>query len=131
MNTSNVVHAEFRDGAAEAAVRGDPNPPWPRRPYAWYVATVLTAAYTLSYIDRQVLGLLLEPIRRQLNLTDTQVSLLAGSAFALFYVTLGLPLGRLADRTNRRNLILAGVFDGSSHLAPRAGFPPTRAPVRS
>lgn len=88
----------------------DTDPPWPDRKYAWYVAAILTAAYTLSYIDRQVLGLLLEPIRRQLNLSDTQASLLAGSAFALFYVTLGLPIGRLADRTNRRNLILVGVF---------------------
>jgi MFS family permease len=61
-------------------------------------------------IDRQVLGLVLEPIRRDLGLTDTQVSFLVGSAFALFYVTLGVPLGRLADRANRRNLIFAGIF---------------------
>jgi len=110
MNTSNVVRAEFGVGSGQVALQSDSSPPWPGRSYAWYVALVLTAAYTLSYIDRQVLGLLLEPIRRQLDLTDTQVSLLAGSAFALFYVTLGLPLGRLADRTNRRNLIIAGVF---------------------
>jgi len=86
------------------------DPPWPRRRRGWYVAAVLTALYTLSFVDRQMLGLVLEPIRRHLGLTDTQVSLLAGSAFALFYVTLGLPLGRVADRANRRNLILAGVF---------------------
>jgi MFS family permease len=92
-------------------IRGvEADQPWPPRRYAWYVAAVLTCAYTLSFIDRQVLGLVLEPIRRQLHLTDTQVSLLAGSAFALFYVTLGLPLGRLADRASRRNLILVGIF---------------------
>jgi MFS family permease len=87
-----------------------PAPPWPSRRYAWYTAIVLTACYTLSYIDRQILGLLLEPIRHSFTLTDTQVSLLAGTAFALFYVTLGLPLGRLADRASRRNLIFVGVF---------------------
>jgi len=84
--------------------------PWPRTGYAWRVVAVLTAAYTLSFIDRQILGLVLEPIRRDLVLSDTQVSLLAGSAFAILYVTLGLPLGRIADRANRRNLIIGGVF---------------------
>jgi MFS family permease len=83
---------------------------WPSRGYAWYVTLILTGAYTLSYIDRQILGLVLEPIRRSLDLTDTQVSLLAGTAFALFYVTLGLPLGRLADRASRCKLIFVGVF---------------------
>ena len=85
-------------------------PPWPPGARAWYVTAILTALYTLAFIDRQVLGLVLEPIRRHLLLTDTQASLLAGSAFALFYVTLGLPLGQLADRANRRNLIAAGVL---------------------
>jgi MFS family permease len=83
---------------------------WPQRRYAWYVVGVLTAAYTLSYIDRQILGLVLEPLRQDLSLTDTQVSLLAGTAFALFYVTLGLPLGWIADRASRRKLIALGVF---------------------
>jgi MFS family permease len=110
MKTNNIMQAKSHDADAVAEITGNPEPAWPRRAYAWYVAAVLTAAYTLSYVDRQVLGLLLEPIRRQMNLSDTQVSLLAGSAFALFYVTLGLPLGRLADRANRRNLIVAGVF---------------------
>lgn len=85
-------------------------PPWPRPRYAWQVVAVLTAAYTLSFIDRQILGLVLEPIRHDLLLSDTQVSLLAGTAFAIFYVTLGLPLGRIADRANRRNLIIGGVL---------------------
>ena len=83
---------------------------WPAARYAWYVVAVLTAAYTLSYIDRQILGLLLEPIRQDLQLSDTQVSLLVGTAFALFYVTLGLPLGWLADRANRRNVMFIGVL---------------------
>jgi MFS family permease len=95
---------------ADASTAPPTAPAWPSRRYAWYTAIVLTACYTLSYIDRQILGLLLEPIRHSFTLTDTQVSLLAGTAFALFYVTLGLPLGRLADRASRRNLIFVGVF---------------------
>jgi MFS family permease len=93
---------------AKGAPAGDAA--WPSTGYAWYVAAVLTLAYTLSFIDRQILGLVLEPIRRDMGLTDTQVSLLAGTAFALFYVCLGLPLGRLADRANRRYLIFVGVL---------------------
>ncbi len=72
-------------GSANDAQLGDKGLPWPPKGYAWYVVSVLTAAYTLSFVDRQVLGLLLESIRRDLSLTDTQVSLLVGSAFALFY----------------------------------------------
>lgn len=97
-------------GNGQSQQVGAAQQPWPRTRYAWQVVAVLTAAYTLSFIDRQILGLVLEPIRRDLLLSDTQVSLLAGSAFAIFYVTLGLPLGRIADRANRRNLIVVGVL---------------------
>lgn len=78
--------------------------------YRWYVALVLLFAYTVSFIDRQVIGLLVEPIKRDLLLTDTQFSLIAGFAFALFYATIGLLMGRAADRWNRRNLLLLGVL---------------------
>lgn len=83
---------------------------WPKPGYAWYVVLILTLAYTLSYIDRQILALVLEPIRQDMAISDTQVSLLAGMAFAMFYVVMGIPLGRLADRINRRNLIMFGIF---------------------
>ena len=109
-STNAVAGEEIAKPAYQAFSAVEADLPWPRRGRGWYVAAILTALYTLSFIDRQMLGLVLEPIRRRLDLTDTQVSLLAGSAFALFYVTLGLPLGRVADRANRRNLILAGVF---------------------
>ncbi len=65
--------------------------------------------YTNSFIDRQILSLLIEPIRRDLQISDTQVSLLAGLAFSIFYTLAGIPIARLADRGNRRTLIAAGV----------------------
>jgi len=83
-----------------------------RRPslgFAWYTVGVLMLAYLLSYVDRSIMSLLVEPIRRDLALSDTQISLLHGFAFALFYAALGLPLGRLADQTHRVRLIVAGV----------------------
>ena len=77
--------------------------------YAWYVVAVLMFAYMVSFIDRQILSLLVQPIRRDFGISDTQISLLAGFAFALFYSVLGVPIARLADRTNRRFLISIGV----------------------
>lgn len=78
--------------------------------YAWYAVFVLTICYTLSFIDRQILSLLVGPIKRDLALSDTRVGLLQGVAFALFYTLVGLPLGRLVDTRNRRNLVSAGVL---------------------
>lgn len=82
---------------------------YPGRAYAWTVVAILIATAIVSYTDRQVLSLLVDPMRRDLSISDTQVSLLMGAAFALVYGTAGLPLGWLADRTSRRNLILAGI----------------------
>ena len=82
---------------------------YPRRPYAWTVVAILIATAVLSYTDRQVLSLLVDPIRGELGISDTQVSLLLGTAFAVVYGIAGIPLGFLADRTSRRNLIFAGV----------------------
>ncbi|MEZ5565259.1 MAG: MFS transporter [Gammaproteobacteria bacterium] len=83
------------------------NYPSPR--YAWYVVCVLTTAYLLSFLDRQILALLVEPIRRDLDISDTQVSLLGNLAFGIFYTVLGLPIGRAADRFSRRGIITAGI----------------------
>ena len=77
--------------------------------YAWYVVVVLMFTYTVAFVDRQILSLLVQPIRRDLGLNDTQIGLLAGFAFAVFYSVLGVPIARLADRVNRRYLIAAGV----------------------
>lgn len=66
---------------------------------------LLTLTYFFSYMDRQILSILLEPIRADLKLSDTQLGLLTGLAFAVFYATLGIPVARLADRGNRRNIV--------------------------
>jgi MFS family permease len=84
-------------------------PDYPGRRYAWTVVAILIATAVLSYTDRQVLSLLVDPIRATLGISDTQISLLLGTAFAVVYGTAGIPLGYLADRTSRRNLIFAGV----------------------
>lgn len=83
--------------------------PYPSAAYAWFVVGVLTLAYISSYIDRQVLSLLVGPVRRDLRISDTQVSLLMGASFALFYTLLGLPIARLADSRSRRGIIALGV----------------------
>ena len=85
--------------------------PWPAPRQAWYAVLVLMVAYLFSYIDRQILSMLVGPIRADLGLTDTEVSLLHGLAFAVCYTLLGVwPVGRWADTGNRRNVISAGVF---------------------
>ena len=84
-------------------------PPYPRTAYSWYVVVILTLAYTVSFIDRQIMALMVEPIRRDLGISDTQMSLLLGLAFAIFYTLLGLPIARLADRYSRRMIIATGI----------------------
>lgn len=83
---------------------------YPRAGYAWYVVGVLTLLYVFSFIDRYILALLVGPIRRDLAISDTQMSLLMGFSFAIFYSVFGLPLGRLADSRSRRTIIAVGCF---------------------
>lgn len=71
---------------------------------------VLTIAYSFNFIDRQLIAILQEPIKAELALSDTQLGLLSGFAFALFYVTAGIPIARLADRSNRKNIVAVSVF---------------------
>ena len=75
--------------------------PW----YRWYALAVLVLVFTSSHVDRQIMGILLEPIKHDLNASDTQMGFLIGLTFALFYATLGMPIAMLADRGNRRNII--------------------------
>ncbi|MFP5468475.1 MAG: spinster family MFS transporter, partial [Alphaproteobacteria bacterium] len=73
--------------------------------YRQYVLGILLVVYVFNFIDRQILSILLEPIRQDLKLSDTQLGFLSGVAFAIFYATLGIPIARLADRSSRVNVI--------------------------
>ena len=77
---------------------------------AWIMVSLMMVAYIFSFIDRYILGLLIEPIKADLNLTDTQIGLLLGPAFAIFYATMGLPLGYMADRMKRISIVSIGIF---------------------
>ena len=94
---------------APRSTPGDAEESYPPLPYAWYVVGVLTLAYIFSFIDRQILNLLVGPIERDLGINDTQMSLLMGFSFAVFYTLFGIPLGRLADTRSRRGLIAVGI----------------------
>lgn len=106
--TEKAIEAPGTNPPAKAAASA-PTPPWPRPAYSWYVVFILLLAYTLSFIDRMILSLLVTPVRAALEISDTQFSLLIGLAFALFYTLAGLPLAWIADRHSRRNLIVGGV----------------------
>jgi MFS family permease len=82
---------------------------WPTHRVAWTMTVLLTLAYILSFVDRYILGLLIEPIKADLGLTDEQIGYLIGPAFGLFYATVGVPLGWLADRKTRTHMVAAGI----------------------
>ncbi len=73
--------------------------------YKNYIVVLLMLVYTSNFLDRQIFSLLMEPIKLEFGLSDTQLGFLSGIAFALFYATLGIPIARLADRANRVNII--------------------------
>lgn len=75
----------------------------------WYVLGVLTLVYALNIADRYSISTLIEPIRTELQLTDSGIAFLTGVALALFYVTIGIPLATLADRANRRNIVAVAL----------------------
>ena len=77
--------------------------------YRWTVLVMLTLVYTFNFIDRQILVILQEPIKAELGLSDAQLGLLTGFSFALVYVTAGIPIAWLADRSNRRNIVAASL----------------------
>lgn len=77
--------------------------------YAWFITIVLMFCYTFSMLDREIISLLVEPIKETFNITDFEMGLLMGPAFSLFYTVMGIPLGWAADRYNRKNLIAAGI----------------------
>lgn len=82
---------------------------WPRPAYAWYVVALLVVAYAFAIVDRIAIGLLVEPMKADLGINDTQMGLLQGFAFAAFYTLFGLPMGLLVDRWRRVRLLAIGI----------------------
>lgn len=94
--------------------------------YAWYALGVMVIVYMLNFVDRQILSILAEDIKGDLNLTDAQLGFLYGTAFAIFYTLFGIPLGRLADIWYRGRLMALGLAVWSSMTA-LSGFSTTYA----
>jgi MFS family permease len=103
-----MVRDTESSGSAASAGDGAQGSPRSMR-YAWYVVGVLMLAYVFSFIDRQIFSLLVAPLRRDLHISDTQISLLQGFSFAVFYTFFGIPIGRLTDVYNRRTIIVVGL----------------------
>ena len=77
---------------------------------AWWALILLTATYTFSFVDRQIINLLVDPIRADLSLSDSEVSFLQGLAFVMPYVLLSIPIGRIVDRANRIRVLIIGIL---------------------
>lgn len=75
----------------------------------WYVVVVLMLVYVFNFVDRQIISVLQEPMRLELGLSDTQLGLIQGLTFALFYVSMGIPLARWADVGIRRDVVALSV----------------------
>jgi len=93
--------------------------PWPKPAYAWYAVALLVMSYALGVVDRIVIGLLVKPIKEDLQLTDTEIGIIQGLAFALFYSLFTLPVGYLVDRWRRVPVVWGGLAIWS--LATMAG----------
>lgn len=87
---------------------------WPSERYGWWVTFTLLVGFTFSFVDRQVLNLLVEPIQADLQISDTQISFLQGFAFVITYVAMSVPIGRLVDRFNRMRIMIIGILVWSS-----------------
>lgn len=87
-----------------------PDNPYRTKGASWYALCLLTIVYSFNFIDRQLLAILQESIKADLSLSDSQLGLLTGFAFAIFYVTAGIPIARWADRSNRRNIVSLSLF---------------------
>ncbi|MEM6319043.1 MAG: MFS transporter [Bacteroidota bacterium] len=85
--------------------------------YKAYVLLILTGVYTFNFIDRQILVIIQESIKKELLLSDTQLGMLTGLTFALFYATLGIPIARFADKNNRKNIVSVALMIWSGMTA--------------
>ncbi len=104
-----LTDIEENSGDATAWSETGPEPPYPPEGYAWYVVGVLMIFYILSFVDRQIIALLVEPMKADLGLSDMQISYIGGLSFVIFYTIFGIPIGRLADSRNRKGIIAIGV----------------------
>jgi MFS family permease len=93
-----------------SGAKSDTTVAWPSARSGWFLVVMLTIAYVLSFVDRYILGLLIEPIKADLQLTDQQIGLVIGTAFAVFYATMGIPLGWLIDRRRRTWIVATGIL---------------------
>ncbi len=87
------------------------------RAYSSYVLALLFLVYVFNFVDRQVLSILLDPIKQELGVSDTFMGFLTGFAFVAFYTFAGIPIARYADRASRRNIIALGLVVWSSMTA--------------
>ncbi|MEH6590525.1 MAG: MFS transporter [Halioglobus sp.] len=101
----------------------NPNASAPTKGVARFALFMLTIAYALNFVDRQILVILQEPIKQEMGLSDVQLGLLSGFSFALVYITAGIPIAYWADRGNRRNIIALAVtvWSGMTVLSGLAG----------
>jgi MFS family permease len=88
---------------------GRHEPPWPSPAYAWYVVFVLFIASIVSFLDRQIIAIMVSDIKADLGLDDFQIGLLQGPPFGIFYALMSVPIALAADQLNRRNIIAMGV----------------------
>src|SRR4026208_1839497 len=93
------------DFAPQVTAQADARPSARR----YYVLGLLTVVYALNFLDRTIFNVLIEPIKKEFALSDTTMGLLAGFGFVLFYSLLGIPIARLADRFNRRNIVAVAL----------------------
>lgn len=108
-STSGILGTTIMTDTTDAAAADSTNPYRSHRS-AYYALGVLTLVYSFNFIDRQLLAILQESIKAELLLSDAQLGLLTGFAFAIFYVTAGLPIASWADRSNRRNIVALSLF---------------------
>ena len=90
----------------------------PSAAYRYYVLGILVLVYTLNFLDRQILGILAAPIKAELHLSDSQLGLMGGLAFAILYSTMGVPVAWLADRSSRAWIMTAALSMSSFESTP-------------
>ena len=98
-------------GSAAPAIRQEPSL------YAWYVLALLSLTYVLNFIDRQILAMLIEPIKKEFGVSDTAMGFLSGFAFVFFYSVVGIPIARWTDRGSRKTIITLALMIWSGMTA--------------